>query len=298
MPAVISHCILAERVREALKDIRPQLAINKNAFLWGASGPDLFFCHRMLHFGSKRSLSRYGSLIHNDPAYRILNFLADYARLNNDDIVMSYALGFVTHYAFDSVAHPFVIYFSDKMAYKQKDKHTSVCHNEIEAALDSLFLRYERDIKISHIKLQAAAPMDKEINCAIALVLCKYLRSVYKINAKPSELMSAQRDWHNALALLNDKTHFKRTAVMLAEKAIGLKPMLSPMFREDHPRLMPDYANLNHSFWYAQAEHKEHNESFFELADRAEEFAVYLISCILSGNSLTAEQCCNTFAGH
>ena len=298
MPAVISHCILAERVKEGLEDIRPQLKINRNAFLWGASGPDPFFCHRLMPWCRQRSLSRYGSLIHNDPAYKILNFLADYARFNNDDIAMSYALGFVTHYAFDSIAHPFVLYFSDKMAYKNKGKHQSVCHNEIEAALDSLFLRYEKNVKISGIKLQKAAPMDKKVNRSIAAVLCKYLRTAYKVNVNASELMVVQRDWHNSLALLNDKTYIKRTAVIQVEKAIGLKPMLSPMFREDHPRLMPDYANLSHSLWFSQTEQKEHNESFFELADIAEEFSIKLIACIVSGRRLTADQCSATFSGH
>ena len=48
MPAIVSHYLLAEKVRTALKEQKPHLALNSIAFTWGASGPDIFFCHRLL----------------------------------------------------------------------------------------------------------------------------------------------------------------------------------------------------------------------------------------------------------
>lgn len=298
MPAIISHYLLAERVRKALGELFPELDIRRSAFVWGASGPDVLFCHRVLPFQRDRSFSRFGSLMHNEPAHRLLNYLLAFARAAQDDIAMSYALGFITHYAFDSTAHPFVLYYSEQMAYREPEKHISVCHNEIEAALDSLFLRYEKGVRISRIHLEDAAPIDTETNVIIALALKSYMNKAYGLNAECRELVQAQKDWHNSLAVLNDRTGMRRILVGYGEKALGLRPMLSPMFREDHPRLMPDYANLNHKEWYSQKEKKEHTESFFELADQAEALSLRLTAQALSGRPFTKEQCSMTFSGH
>ena len=48
MPAIVSHYLLAERVMSDLSELMPDLDINRTAFIWGASGPDIFFCHRIL----------------------------------------------------------------------------------------------------------------------------------------------------------------------------------------------------------------------------------------------------------
>lgn len=298
MPAIVSHYLLAHRVMETLYTLRPGLDPDRDAFIWGASGPDLFFCHRLLPLQRERSLSRFGSRMHNEPAHRLLNFLAEYARVNNDDVVMSYAMGFITHYAFDATAHPFVLYFAAQMAFRRKNTHESICHNEIEAALDSLFYKRETGRLISTLRLSDTAPMNREVNKHIACVLCKYMREAYGLNVRFSEIMTAQRDWHNALALLNDPSRLRRKIVRLGERAAGLKPMLSPMFREDYPPEEEDYANEGGRLWYAEGEGREHRESFYSLAQQAQALSVSLIMQVISGKKIAPEQCEATFSGH
>ncbi len=297
MPAVISHYLLAERVCSALIDIRPQLRINHTAFLWGASGPDILFCHSMLPFQKQRSLREYGTKMHNEPADVLLNYLVSYAELTRDDIAMSYALGFVTHYAFDSLAHPFVLYFSEQMAYRQKGKHESVCHNEIEANLDSLFLRMEQRGKISRFRLSDAAPLDKAVNETIARALQGYFLWHYKKRVVESDFIQVQKDWHMGLALLNDRTGIKYRFVKSCERALGISPIASTLFRRDYPDIQNDYANMKHKEWFSAVDGREHTESFFDIADRAEEFSIELIADILSGKKLTSHQCKNKFSG-
>ena len=298
MPAIVSHYLLAQRVIDDLRRLSPEIKPDREAFIWGASGPDLFFCHRLLPFHKERSLSRFGSRMHNEPAHRLLNYLVEYAEANNDDIIMSYALGFITHYAFDAAAHPFVLYYAGQMAFRRGDTHESICHNEIEAALDSLFYKRETGRLISTFRLQDAAPKGCEANKHIACAMCKYMREVYGLNVHFSEIMTAQKDWHDALALLNDPSNVRRKIVRLGERAVGLKPMLSLMFREDHPAEDADFANEKNGIWYAEKEGREHNESFYELANKAEALSVSLIMQVLSGKKIAPEQCEATFSGH
>lgn len=298
MPAIVSHFVLAEKVRKRLEKKYPCLVTNRKAFSWGASGPDIFFSHRILPFGIKTSFSRLGSIMHNAPANDILNYLVVYARKTHDDILLSYALGFITHYAFDSIAHPYILYCSSQMSRRYSEKTSSLCHHEMEAALDSLYLRRETGMKVSDFRLQNAAPIDRTVNYTIACVLCGTLEGLYKIKTSRTELVRVQKDWHNALALLDDRSHIKRNVIRVVEDAVGIRPILSPIFREDYPRLMPDYANVNHKLWLAEAENKEHSESFFELAEKAEELSFELCSQVLSGKLIRPEQCTASFSGH
>ncbi len=298
MPAIVSHYVLGEKVRKHLEKEYPDLITNRKAFAWGASGPDIFFSHRLMPLSTKTSFSRLGSIMHNAPANDIINYLIVYARKTHDDILMSYALGFITHYAFDSIAHPYILYCSSQMSCQYAEKPVSLCHHEMEAALDSLYLRRETGMKVSDFRLQNAAPMDRAVNYPIACVLCGTLDGLYRIKTSRSELVKVQRDWHNALVLLDDRTHIKRSVVRIVEDAVGIRPILSPIFREDYPKLMPDYANVRHEMWFAEAEKKEHNESFFELAEKAVKLSVELSAHVLSGKLLRSDQCLASFSGH
>ena len=46
MPAVLSHYLLGERVYNKLSAEIDGL--DRNTFLWGANGPDIFFAHRVM----------------------------------------------------------------------------------------------------------------------------------------------------------------------------------------------------------------------------------------------------------
>ena len=298
MPAIVSHYVLAEKVRKRLERKYPDLVTNRKAFIWGASGPDIFFSHRLMPFSTKTSFSRLGSIMHNAPANDIINYLIVYAKKTPDAILMSYALGFITHYAFDSIAHPYILYCSSQMSCRYAEKPVSLCHHEMEAALDSLYLRRETGMKVSDFRLQNAAPLDISVNYPIACVLCGILKELYKIKSSRTELVKVQKDWHNALLLIDDRTHIKRSVIRIVEDAVGIRPVLSPIFREDYPKLMPDYANVRHDIWFAEAEKKEHSESFFELAEQSGELALKLADHVLSGKLLKPDQCRASFSGH
>ena len=298
MPAIVSHYLLASKVFSGLSELRPELELVRDAFIWGASGPDIFFCHRLFPYQKGRSLRKYGTMLHNMPAETLINYLVSYARNKNNDIVMSYALGFVTHYAYDSIAHPYILYKSEVMEYKQPEKHRSVWHNQIESALDSILLIRERGIRISKFRLQSAAPINKRINEAIAAAMQGYMLFALGKGIYRSEIVKAQVDWHNSLAALNDSTGIKQSFISKAERLVGLPPMLSPMFRRDVPDISYDPANLSHRAWYDETGRAEHSESFFELTDLAEERSVELISKLLSGKKLTSDDCKASFSGY
>ena len=222
MPAVVSHYLLAERVYDTLSQSCPNMNISRTAFMWGCSGPDIFFSHRLLPWQTGKSLRSLGSQLHNTPADKIINYFMSYARNNESDIAAAYTLGFVTHYAFDSTAHPFVLYFADKMSEKQPVKHPSVCHNEIESALDTIFLKYEKNILISDFKLQSTSPLDEKINMIIAELYHSYLLAEKNKNISVETMIQVQQDWHKGLSLLNDGYQIKKSVIQTGEKVLKM----------------------------------------------------------------------------
>ena len=297
MPAIVSHCLLAEKVLARLKKRFPDQPFHETAFYWGCSGPDLFFCHRMLPILPGRSLHSFGLKMHNMPADEMLNYLVRFAQRHNDEIAMSYALGFVTHYAYDSIAHPFILYFSDLQEYLRPEKSASAWHHQIESALDTILLYHQRHTSICRFRLQATAPIDLKVNYTIARMLQGYLLTV--CGHEHSRHQGDDHHTHDALRvdrIVN--VHARLRGVVRHEKLLGLPQLLSPVFRRNCPDLSYDPANLRHRTWYDPSSKSESSASFFDLTHQAEQLSLSMISTYLSGSYLTPEQCSASFSGH
>jgi len=99
MPDFFSHCILAEKIFENLKDKHKRKITSQTLYMLGAQGGDVFFVYN----ASTSKRNNVGKLLHaldNEKLFKILS-------LGNP----SYVAGFATHYAVDSTLHPFVYEF-------------------------------------------------------------------------------------------------------------------------------------------------------------------------------------------
>lgn len=135
MPAVITHELVAREAAELLSDpLREQVFRARGYYFLGAQGPDLFFFLRPLF---KRE-SNLGKLLHRthvcDWFEAMLRALHGFAG-EDFEACFSYALGFCSHLAADTVFHPFVYNF-----LKETDAPRDV-HQEIESDWDAYFLR-------------------------------------------------------------------------------------------------------------------------------------------------------------
>ena len=305
MPAVVSHYLLAERVYSKLKKTLPQL--NRTAFLWGASGPDIFFAHRIMPWQQEKSLARVSHVMHADKPEQLLNFLYYYAESRENYVLLSYAFGFITHYAFDSIAHPYILDYANKKAKDSKInipflediKLSSVYHNQIEGYLDTLFLMKEKRIPIREFRIEKSCPKDEQCNELIAEVLCAYIKA-YSISPYVSEreIIRAQNDWYHSLVVINDRFSLKKALISGSEKLLKAPPLVSVFLRSTDIDCTNDYANLRHKEWISEADGKKHHDNFFELADKAEENSLILTEKLQSGEFLTSDDCPETFSGH
>lgn len=287
MPAVVSHYIMSEKLIDTIHEFYPSLKLNKTAFIWGGNGPDFFFCHRIMPWQRGKSYNKVGSLMHKMPAENILGYLVAYAKKYESDTAMSYALGFISHYAFDSTAHPYILCRANELSKPEIGLHTSTCHNDIESNLDVLLYEYFHKQPLTTVNLKTLSPLDAKVMTVIADMM-HGLMVMYSIPLMTKqEIIIAQHDWHNGLALLNDKTHFKRKALSVGEKAVKLPPVLSSLVRPSNKNIVYDYANTSHEEWYSPFKPEEiRTESFYDLFDQAYSRSVELISTAMRGDSL------------
>ncbi len=137
MPAYLTHRAAGVRVLDKLgSGVIP----HKMAYFLGCQGPDiLFFRNYQPWLSSKNSLS-LAIAMHSDNVREemanALEFAQKYDGSDKDEVI-SYIAGFITHYAIDKNAHPFV--------YGKAGKDTNA-HHGIEFMWDSYSAKEQWDI--------------------------------------------------------------------------------------------------------------------------------------------------------
>lgn len=122
MPNCFSHTIAAEKIFERLPTSVRQKIKDKTLYLLAAQGGDLFFIYSCTF-----SNDNLGKELHR------MNPKELFTKLKEGDL--SFAAGFATHYALDSVLHPAV--------YAYADKHRSpLAHTSFETDLGLFISKY------------------------------------------------------------------------------------------------------------------------------------------------------------
>ena len=133
MPTTYAHwrfgCDCIETLPEELKKI---IRDHRELYDIGVHGPDIFF-YDLKH----NEVSKYGQDLHRLPAKDFFNNAIEVYKSNDSDkdAMLSYILGFLSHYALDSQCHTYI----NKKDYETDD----LSHNKIEAEYDGHLMRLD-----------------------------------------------------------------------------------------------------------------------------------------------------------
>ena len=132
MPSVYTHALVARKTLKGLpsniaEELQPHLPI----YFFGAQGADFCFFYPLPSGYPARNL---GSFLHRKGGYNAFRVCK---ALCNDQAIFAYTLGFITHYAADTVFHPYVYATAGNSPLR---------HSRIEQAFDLVFKKeYEKD---------------------------------------------------------------------------------------------------------------------------------------------------------
>ena len=135
MPSVYAHYSFGSKVLDILpRETQKLINRHKNLYQIGLQGPDILFYYKP--FG-KNQINGYGGDMHDRPAADFFRAAAQRlfeAESSQAAAMQAYLLGFVCHFALDSICHGYV---------EKKIAASGVSHIQIEAEFDRFLLQQD-----------------------------------------------------------------------------------------------------------------------------------------------------------
>ena len=217
MPAFFTHETVCEKVLDRLPEKQAARISDRALFYLGAQGGDPLFLYRDKN-------KRLGVVLHREKIYE---FFAALLRADCD----SFALGYLTHYAADTVFHPYV--------YRYVREHGE------EYPKHNLHALIERDIDYF---LLAAANADPRRHSyptkpggdglkTLYTALSPAIRSVYGISVDYKKFARAYRAYFRYQKLLQDRSGMLRPLVRGAEAVFFAPHTLSDLMLRRTPEI-------------------------------------------------------------
>ncbi len=278
MPSVISHDLLAKQVYDNIDSQN----IDKSRFLLGALGPDFFYASKVRN---KKDITRLGSLYHHSNADKALKTFVEVAQSIDND-AYSFAMGFLTHYALDSTAHPFVLAAVDEMLPDCRRATEKTLHDKIEINLDVIILREKTGKIPSEVQLKEMIPAKGETLNSIAELWSKASEKLFDFDVSEDEIIGAYADFRKFLNRYQDNTGIKRPFYRRMEALRNMPPVHSSRIRSILEDDDYDYSNISKNMWTHNG--IQSNATFFELFESAAQLSEKLIACAMNNEPMTA----------
>ena len=256
MPAMVTHYLFERRVAAILKKEGHPVADRELAEI-GAQGPDIFFFHRVMPWQRGVSHVPEGKKLHKiSPARLFEGFREVINRTEEPDRtrMIGYVQGFFCHYALDRAAHPFVLYWQDRLAKEQPDYGTTPnqYHFRIESALDTLTLRRETGRLMKDFNLTTVLPPDTDGRQIVVGRLFKPLfdHLLGTVDAQVKNISLAPADMRQALFFMTDRAMLRQKLLLrpverLSRHGHFASSLMRPLDTGDW-----DYGNEAHREWH------------------------------------------------
>ena len=213
MPEGYTHVRTANKAAAAIRYKVQYPAV----FAAGANGPDIFFCYEVWKAPSRRSydLPALGSRMHEENTGAFLQSLVKNVHTRPQ---VEYVLGFLSHYAADTVMHPYVNYLSSPgQIYGMKGGH-----GYFEIALDSTL--HAEDTGVSQVPAEDTSPVPSgEALADVTVLLHTALKEAFGVDVS-IEALADSLYYTNRIRRLFTSRHGLRKAIFTAAERLIGKP--------------------------------------------------------------------------
>ena len=147
MPAQYTHQLIAERTLAALPAPLREKISSFAAFCLGAQGGDVFYFLRVRGGKGKN----FGRFMHSGDVFSVFESFYEALLSRPSAQAFSYVAGYISHYAADTLFHPFVYGLMERFAAAEP-RWKGKRHVYIESDLDSHFIAAREGIPVSRYK--------------------------------------------------------------------------------------------------------------------------------------------------
>lgn len=203
MPATYAHYRFGKRCIEILpKGLKELISKNRQLFDIGVHGPDILFYYEAYH---SNRVNKIGFEMHDKTASDFLKKARlTYANSQFDkEAMMSYLLGFVSHFALDHMSHSYV---------QAKEYYSKVSHTEIETQNDRHLLILDGLNPLSYDTVKHIVPSEEN-----ALIIHEFFDEL-----SVKDIHASLRSMVFYIHLLICPNDIKRNFIYSAMKVMGV----------------------------------------------------------------------------
>lgn len=289
MPAFVTHDIFAKEMIPFIKKASV-IDVNDNAVSVGAQGPDIFFFHRVFPWLIGKTLRKCGSALHRSSPAKLFDTMEQYCKIAPDQsVAVSYAYGFICHYALDRNCHPYVYFLQNKMSGGTKAVNPHTAHNTVEFAMDSYILSEHKGVtEPEKFRSDTVFALSENEKTEIGNMLSYTLNKVINKTISPKQCVTAIDDTLYTQRACYDPGGIKKSILSVLD--IITAPLsnnfkLSAMLRPKDLEKAKKYANIEHNKWSSPFAKGTRRESFDDLYEMSLSDAKNMITAFIKGEN-------------
>lgn len=252
MPAFITHELLGPHVYQVLpKSLQNIIDRHPSAYFWGLQGPDLLFFRDIIK--GKSPLPVYGAKMHSELTKELFEELGNAITENSNspkgEILLSYVMGFIGHYALDITAHPYIFFLQAREEENNTNGIIRGIHNRIECDIDTVLYQKKHGQHVNKYKPSKKMLGTPATHEPISELYARILWRVYGIKVKKSEIMFCFSDARKMFFFMLDPLNgLVLNSVRIYEKLIKKPNYFSSHIRRKN--VEEDVLNLTHQSWH------------------------------------------------
>ena len=279
MPAILTHYAFA-------LDLLPSCYKgHEKAILIGTQGPDPFFFYGQRPWKRRspdyKVVDAFGSLLHHSDIAPIYNVMMKIASESESDkeLYFAYIQGLWLHYCLDRAAHAYIFPASGFSEDDESSKKSySALHSYFETMIDSLIGHKEG---IYTTRPQKYLSIDDEEARKISLLWYKTNKqTIGDKSIKEDSFYLALEDYRAVLRMTNTPHLLSKIAMNVLTGPSSQPSRMNIPHRVPKKLLSVDFLNECRSSWPDMISGGMHNESFYELMDKAKKDFLSLLPLI------------------
>ena len=274
MPALITHHLFGEESAKLLPDGLVSSEEELLAFLLGNQGPDPFFFRVLGAPSGVKGALQLGHRMHNERMTRAFQALREsVGRLPEHDrgIGRAFALGMLSHYALDRVAHPFVYAQQYELVEKGKglEDAGSAVHALIETDIDVWMLEHKRGLSVAECAPADELARTKRIERVAGAMTSAVAWQAFGIDLPATEYAGAIKNMEMVYRTIEPAGSVGACAIGRIERLVKPHSQVQALA---HPTRVPTpcaSANEGRHEWTSPFGGNRSNEDFAQVFDRA-----------------------------
>jgi hypothetical protein len=270
MPDAVTHCFVARDVKDSLS--YPYLSKHFNLMQIGAQGPDPLFYHHYQPWKKNLHANKLGSRLHTEKTKPYLEAIIKAASSDEDKAWVS---GFLTHFALDTSAHPYIFYRTG--LYDRKNQENRGYHLMLERTIDHINIK-EAGFNPSTYNIRDRHFSTKTIPSSITAMLNEVGEKLYNEKELGLRYTEGYHDFRSAIGVLAyDPRGLKKAIYLLLDRITRSEILYSALSPYNCESRGLDHKNKAKKTWHHPVTNEPSNESFDEMVERAKDKSKRLI---------------------